>query len=454
MRTIIKTFPFALLLCSIGLLFTSCDEDQLQESIQPTLEDDFEMNEIVALALPPEETTSTLTKSDRCFTFVYPVTFTLRNGTEATVGTDEELEALLQRVRGNTAALRPNFPITVLINGEAANPLAIAGAEAFRALVDRCTGASDGIRDCFTYNYPIDLTIDGRTVSVTSGEEWRAAVQEAGRGATIRINFPITVTVGDNTLTLDNAIALQRLRRRCAVRNDRVDERGHPCFRYVFPVDLNVDGAVITVNSYQEWRDAVVEAGRGASVAVNFPVTVRVPGQDAPVTVESREDLREIRASCVEDRTPGCFSIAFPIRLTVGNRVVRVNSFAEWRRVIARAGDRNVSMVFPIIVTYDDRDRRVVVNNAREYRRRVAACHASDEVEPPCFNFVFPLDLAVGDRTITANSLREMARVRAEAGDRAVSFIYPFSVTLRGNEESTEISDQDMYARLLASCQD
>ncbi|MTB51686.1 hypothetical protein [Lewinella sp. W8] len=454
MRTIIKTMPLALLLCGLGFFFTSCDEDQFQESIEPTLEADFEMNEIVALALPPAEATSTLTKSDRCFTFVYPVTFSLRGGTEVTVESDEELEALLTDVRGNMGALRPNFPITVLINGEEDNARTIAGATAFRALVDRCAGDNDGQRDCFTYNFPIDLTIDGATVTVNSGEEWRAAIQEAGRGATIRINFPITVTVGDNTLTLENAVALQRLRRRCAIRNDRVDERGHPCFRYVFPVDLTIDGATVTVNSYQEWRDAVVEAGRGASVEVNFPVTVVVPGQDAPLTVESREELRDIRESCVEDRTPGCFSINFPIRLMVGDRVIRVNSFAEWRRVIARAGGRNVSIVFPIIVTYDDRDRRVLVNNAREYRRRIAACRASDEIEAPCFRFVYPLDLAVGDQVFTVNNLREMARVRAEAGDRDVSFVYPFSVTLPTSDAPTEIEDPEAYARLLASCQE
>jgi hypothetical protein len=293
----------SLLLVALGcaFVFTSCDEDQFQEEtlIDVVTEEDLPVLLEAALLPPPADPTETNPDEERtpCFRFVYPIELVLRNGTVLTAENGEELRGFVSRIRTNN--LRANFvyPFDVeLANG---NTLTLLRFNEFRRLRAFCDARdSAGDEPCFTYNYPIGITVDGESVTVNSGAEWRETLRAAGRDAVIRINYPISVNFEnrDRALIIRNAAQHARLRYACG-HFDR-DEDGTPCFRFNYPVSLTIDGELTEVDNAADWLQTILTAGRDADVRFAFPVTITLNDSQEEIIVESREGWRAVRGLC------------------------------------------------------------------------------------------------------------------------------------------------------------
>lgn len=191
-----------------------------------------------------------------------------------------------------------------------------------------------------------------------------------------------------------------------------VQERGglgkYGCYELVFPVTLVLpDSTTATVNSYDEMKQTLRtyfdahgggghqhHHGPGARPRIDFVFPISVVSQDGEViTVESQEQLRELRAECegasFGHHGPGghgqhglsCFEIVFPITIQFpDSSTVAVNSreelhktLREWRKNNPGASARP-QMVFPITVKMTDDGTLVTVNSRDELRQLKEDC--------------------------------------------------------------------------------
>lgn len=293
-----KIFKFSVLyLLALGLTFltTSCDEDSLQEETLTNIVTQDDLPELVEASLlpPPTDPNNPEPEAMRtpCFRFVYPISLVVRTGEVLTADTPEELREHVQTVRSE--GLRANFqyPFDVeLANGETAT---ISFFLQFRRLRNFCA-ARDNVFDepCFRYNYPIEVTIGQNTVSIGGPLAWRRALRAAVRGANVSINYPITVTLAgeDEPLTINNRQEHNELRLSCG------DGEG-PCFRFVYPLDLIVDEETVSVASRAEWRATIIANGR-EDVRPAYPLDIRLSATEEIITVSENTGWAAVRELC------------------------------------------------------------------------------------------------------------------------------------------------------------
>lgn len=436
----------------LAVCFTACDEESFIENTEPVIPEvavEDEMPKSLAAALPPSDPTTASDRNDGrrgCFRFVFPISVELADGTVLTAESNEDLREIVSRLSGASLGANFVYPFNVLLANDAS--VTIANFENFRRLQAFCMERDGGNPDrpCFRYNFPIDLSIDGETVTVNNGEEWRRAVNAAGEDADVSIVFPISVDLPlqNEPLVLESQEELNRLRRRCAdIDNDR------PCVRYVYPIDLTIGDRTVTVNNLEEWiRARRAAAEEGLDVAIVFPINVVFRGER--LEVENEQQLRRIRNICNEVTDRPCFRFIFPLDLNVGDQTVTVNSLREWREVLMEAGEAEVSIAFPIDVVF--RGDRISLENAQQLRRVRNACE-EETPDRPCFRYVFPVNLSIGDRAVTVNNLEEWARARRAAAEAGleVKVVFPINVVFRGERLSLENPHQ--LRRLKNACQ-
>ncbi|MEM1357354.1 MAG: hypothetical protein AAGF89_04105 [Bacteroidota bacterium] len=436
----------------LAVLFTACDEDSFVENIEPVIPEiavEDEMPKSLAAALPPDDPTTASDRNDGrrgCFRFVFPINVELADGTVLTAESNEDLREIVSRLSGASLGANFVYPFDVVLANDAT--VSIANFENFRRLQALCMERDGGNPDrpCFRYNFPIDLSVDGETVTVNNGEDWRRAITAAGEDADVSIVFPISVDLPlqNEPLVLESQEELNRLRRRCAdIDNDR------PCIRYIYPIDLTIGDRTVTVNNLEEWirarRDA---ADEGLEAAIVFPIKVVFRGER--IELENEQQLRRIRNICNEITDRPCFRFIFPLDLNVGDQTVTVSSLQEWREILMDAGEEEVSITFPIDVVF--RGDRISLDNAQQLRRVRTACE-EETPDRPCFRYVFPVNLSVGEETVTVNNLAEWVRARqaAEEAGLEAKLIFPITVVFRG--ERLELANANQLRRLRNACQ-
>lgn len=296
-----KQLLFVLLFAASLLFITSCDEDNLREQTLMEVTTEEELPDMLEASLlpPPADPDANSTEPEEsrtpCFRFIYPISFVLRNGTTVTVENGPALRAFIARLRNE--GLRANFvyPFDVeLANDET---ISILNFREFRRVRTFCNNR-DNMADepCFRYNFPIDITINDRPVTINTPWEWRLALRAAGRDATVRITYPITVNVPyqDEPLTINNRMELNELRRACAV--DNVIRRA--CFRFVYPLDLTVGEDLVTVETPAEWRETVINSGADVQVRPAYPVDITIRETEEVITVVAADGWAAIREIC------------------------------------------------------------------------------------------------------------------------------------------------------------
>ncbi len=289
----------------LTLTFFSCDPDRIEEETAPdgvvtdvVIEEDMPALLDAALLPPPDaDGGNGMDESDRrpCFRFIFPVQLVLRNGTVVTAEDGEDLRTALRRIRNAEIPANFVYPFDVtLVNGNTVTVSEFAGFRRLRNFCDARDNAAD--EPCFTYNFPIALTVNGRPVTVESGLAWRRVLRAAGRDAAIRINFPITVmlTGTDRAIVVENRAQLNRLRHRC----DQRDDDRQACFTFQYPLDLLVGEEVTTVDSRAAWLRLLNRTPDDVAVRLAFPVTITLVSTDEAVIVESADGWSAVRDLC------------------------------------------------------------------------------------------------------------------------------------------------------------
>ncbi|OEK05385.1 hypothetical protein [Roseivirga misakiensis] len=157
-------------------------------------------------------------------------------------------------------------------------------------------------RDCFDFVFPVSLTVpDGTELTIEDGNDWgqvrewyQANPDERARPEFI---FPLDITFGDSTVTVDNNMDLFRARGACEV--DRSNSR---CFDFVFPITfIMADDSEIELGSNEDWHliRAWYVANPDAETKPDLVFPVQITLEDGTVvTVDSEEELENQRQGC------------------------------------------------------------------------------------------------------------------------------------------------------------
>lgn len=169
---------------------------------------------------------------------------------------------------------------------------------------------------CYELMFPVTLSFsDSSTVEVNSYDEMKQAIR-----AFIEANgptrphpsfvFPVSVMSQDgDIITLNSESELRTLRAACRDRFGHHDPHGHShrrltCFEIVFPVTIEFpDGSTAQADDRQElhqlirtWRHDNPSSTERPHLA--FPLTVKMTEDGTLVTVNSRDELRDLKENC------------------------------------------------------------------------------------------------------------------------------------------------------------
>lgn len=170
---------------------------------------------------------------------------------------------------------------------------------------------------CFELVFPLAIEFPDETmIAVEDYEGLATAIQEwrennpTPNGHPTFV-FPIDVMSQEGDLiTVNDRSDLRELRRECGrdyfQGRDFRGHRGHcqPCFTLTFPVTIELpDETTVTVESRQELKETIHQwkednPGVPGRPHLTFPVTVEMNDTGELVTVNSREELKELRESC------------------------------------------------------------------------------------------------------------------------------------------------------------
>ena len=257
---------------------------------------------------------------------------------------------------------------------------------------------------------------------------------------------------------------------------DRDNDKGDwKCFDLSLPVSYTMpDGSTITVSNEEDW-DAIkdwYEANPDSEEKPELQFPVNVEFDDEIVTVNSEEELRELKQECWLDENDKreCFYLVFPVTYIMPDgstiTVETKDDDAGWQLIkdwydANPDSDERPTLQFPVDITYEteDGDTTFTVNNDEEMNYVKSRCReewadGDSEEDEECYEFVLPISFTMPDgTTITIENeedwynLREWYVNNSEAEEEPL-LQYPVNVILL-DEEGTSVTlnnDEEMNA--------
>ena len=256
---------------------------------------------------------------------------------------------------------------------------------------------------------------------------------------------------------------------------DRDNDKGDwKCFDLSLPVSYTMpDGSTITVSNEEDW-DAIkdwYEANPDSEEKPELQFPVNVEFDDETVTVNSEEELRELKQECWRDESEErqCFELVFPVTFIMPDAstiTVDTDDDAGWQPVkdwyeANPDSDERPTLQFPVDIIYEteDGDSTLSINNDEEMENVKIRCReewadSESEQDEECYEFVLPISFTMPDgTTITIEneedwySLREWYANNDEA-DEEPSLQFPVNIILL-DDEGTSVTinnDEEMNA--------
>ena len=240
------------------------------------------------------------------------------------------------------------------------------------------------IRACFEFVFPVSLVLpDNSVVDLNSKEDWTVIRDwyqtNPDTDERPQFVFPLEVTFGEETLTINSQEEFQEAKSVC-----EVDRRRGRCFEIEFPITFTMpDQSQITLQSKEDWVliEEYYEANPDSDQRPDmvFPVNITYRN-DSTVTINSEEELIEAKAVCEVDRgRSACFNLVFPVTFIMPDAMqVVVESREDFREIKAwyrnnRESDTRPELVFPVDIEFED-GTIVTVNSEEELKAAKADC--------------------------------------------------------------------------------
>jgi len=172
------------------------------------------------------------------------------------------------------------------------------------------------------------------------------------------------------------------------------------CYEFVFPVTVNFpDASSASADSYEalgqiisEWKESNPDAEE--KPGLEFPVELTTDEGEI-VTVESREELGQLRKECRREHRKGkgprrffkraCFDLVYPVSIEFPNGSILEatsqstlkNAIRAWKKSTDGSNGRPM-LVYPVTVEYED-GTQTTVNDRDELKALKDTCEAEGE---------------------------------------------------------------------------
>ncbi len=239
----------------------------------------------------------------KCFEFVFPVSYTMPDGTTLTIESEDDWSLLREWCQANAEyEEKPalNFPVDIMFEDQTTITIN-TGEELKEARKDCSEGHS---RKCFELVLPVSMEMpDGTSLTIETEEDW-SLVREwhinnpeyDEKGSLV---FPVDIIYEDGTtVTISSEEEMQEAKRDC-----KEGGLGAKCFEFTLPVSFTMpDASIITISTEDDWALLklwyVDNPGVEEKPALIFPVEITFTEDGTTLTVNSIEEMRAIREDC------------------------------------------------------------------------------------------------------------------------------------------------------------
>lgn len=267
----------------LASFYAGLNENDAPDFVYPItikLEDETEKN-ITSVEELDQQYEKCLSNETKCFTLNFP--FTVTDGTTNTVVANEaELDAFYDTLAGD---VEPNFVYPITVTKENGTNATINNDEQFDALYQECHKFEDQEDlenfDCFSPKYPI--TASG--TQINSDEELENFLSNLSEDQTPDFTFPMTLKMADGSeKQVNNAEELEAEFKKCF--NEEVEEED--CVRVLYPVTVvKTDGTTATVNNDDEFMSFLDGLSEEEEFNFQYPFSVQFKnGTQQEVTSE------------------------------------------------------------------------------------------------------------------------------------------------------------------------
>ena len=270
-----------------------------------------------------------------CFSLVYPVSYTLPDGSVMEVASNDEegWSALKAWYENNTGyeEVMPElvYPVDIVFEAEEGESVITLNSEEEMWAVKEDCQEEWGIRECFSLVYPVSYTLpDGSVMEVASNDEegWSAlkAWYENNTGyeeVMPELVYPVDIVFeaeeGESVTTLNSEEEMELAKRDCREEWEEGDgeeewEEGEDnereCFEIVLPVTFVMpDGSSLTVSEEDDWLNVRLWYEENGEVeeepSYQFPVDIlyETESGNTTVTMNNQQELEAAEEECWED---------------------------------------------------------------------------------------------------------------------------------------------------------
>tara|TARA_B100001142_G_scaffold191731_1_gene190789 strand:- start:323 stop:1777 length:1455 start_codon:yes stop_codon:yes gene_type:complete len=265
--------------------------------------------------------------SRQCFSLVYPVTYTMPDGSTMEVsGEDENSWSALKNWYNENSGYEEvmpelHYPVDIVFETEEGeNIVTIHSEEEMHEAKEECM-EEWGNRECFSLVYPVIYTMpDGSTIEVSEDDEngWSIIknwYEENPDYEEVRpeLNYPVDIIFeteeGENTVTIHSEEEMHEAKEDCRGEweegEDESDDAYEECYEIVLPLTMVMpDGSFLTVSEEVDWRNLelwYVENDSEEEPAFQFPLDIFLEEEQQVVTVNNQEEMEAIEQECWGD---------------------------------------------------------------------------------------------------------------------------------------------------------
>ena len=288
-----RTILFFTLLALVA--FSSCDKDGLKK-------DNYDKDK---LEKDGKDTKDDDKDKEVCFELVYPVSYTMPDGSSITGDNEYELWSAIKswyEAHPDIAA-KPtiNYPVDIVWKDGATYP--ISNEDEMIKLKKKCYDKDK--KECFELVYPVTYAMpDGSSVTGDNEDELWAAIKtwyevHPDVAAKPSLNYPVDIVWKDGvTYPIANVDEMIELKKKC----DEKDKK--ECFELVYPVTYTMpDESTIIGNSKEELWSAIkawyeVHSDVAAKPSLNYPVNIVFANSDEIVTITNKDEMIATKEAC------------------------------------------------------------------------------------------------------------------------------------------------------------
>lgn len=252
-----------------------------------------------------------------CFDLLYPVSYTMPDGTTVTGNNEAEIDEAFKNWYEDHPDSKKEptlqYPVEI-VYPEKDTPFTINNEEEMKKAWKKCDDKGDDWgddkdldkKDCFEFVYPISYTMpDGSVISggpealEEAMKEWYASHDSAEKPVLV---YPVQIVFPDNDQpkTINNEEEFAEAKKDC--KNDWGDDKD--CFELVYPLTYTMpNGSTISGDNKENLWAAIKtwyedHPDFAAEPTLNYPVQIAYPDNDMLTTINNEEEMKEAKEGC------------------------------------------------------------------------------------------------------------------------------------------------------------